>query len=106
LSNQSFSQIVLRFFVHLFDENKYPPFGYHEFEQSEIRNRRLLILYSAKTISIFTKTQSSHHLQPQQQGQKTNPPHPLAHHYTPGPADAAQWTPDSNRQPLPLALAQ
>ena len=31
---------------------------------------------------------------------------PFSHHYTPWPADAAQWTPGSNRQLLPLAPAQ
>jgi len=60
--------------VPIFDEYKYPPFGYHEFEQSEIQSRRLLILYSAKTTSILTKTQSSHRSHHPHRSHKTNPP--------------------------------
>jgi len=66
---------MLRFF----DGNEYSPFGYHEFEQSEIQSRRLLILYSAKTTPLFTKTQSSRRSHPQQQGKKTSLCPPLPH---------------------------
>jgi len=103
--------------VPIFDEYKYPPFGYHEFEQSEIQSRRLLILYSAKTTSILTKTQSSHRSHPPIEAikqiplltprtapappQSATPEHPappFARHYMSGPADAARWTPTQEYQ--------